>query len=136
MTGLRCLVLLAAWLAAGPALAEMVVYRFDPLHTQVWWEVRHFGTSIHRGRFDAAPQGSIGIDRAAGRGEVSLTLATASVSSGVPALDTMIRGPGFLASAANPSAYFVATRFSFAGDAPSEVRGEFTLRGVSHPLSL
>jgi polyisoprenoid-binding protein YceI len=136
MSGLRCLAVLAALLAAGPALAEMVVYRFDPLHSRVWWEVRHFGTSTHRGRFDAAPQGSIGIDREARRGEVSLTLDTASVSSGMPALDTMIRGQGFLASAANPSAWFVATRFTFAGEAVAEVRGEFTLRGISQPLSL
>jgi polyisoprenoid-binding protein YceI len=98
--------------------------------------VRHFGTSTHRGRFDAAPQGVIGIDRDAGRGEVSLSLETASVSSGVPALDTMIRGNGFLASEANPNAYFVASRFRLAGGAPGEVRGEFTLRGVSQPLSL
>jgi polyisoprenoid-binding protein YceI len=136
MSGLRCVVVLAALLAAGPALAEMVVYRFDPLHSRVWWEVRHFGTSTHRGRFDAAPQGVIGIDRDAARGEVSLSLQTASVSSGVPALDAMIRGNGFLASEANPNAYFVASRFRFDGGAPAEVRGEFTLRGVSQPLSL
>jgi polyisoprenoid-binding protein YceI len=136
MTRWRRVALLAGLLAASAARAEMVIYRFDPQHSRVWWEVRHFGTSTHRGRFDAAPQGSIGIDREARQGQVSLSLATASVSSGVPALDTVIRGNGFLASAANPDAYFVATRFRFDGAAVAEVRGEFTLRGMSHPLSL
>ena len=123
-------------LAALPALAEPVSYSFDPAHSKVWWEVRHFGTSTHRGRFDAAPQGSITIDREAARGQVSLSVDTSSVSSGVPLLDTMIRGANFLGSAAHPLAYFVATQFKFDGSRVAELRGEFTLRGVSAPLGL
>jgi len=132
----RLLLLMMSLLPALPALAQPVSYSFDPAHSRVWWEVRHFGTSTHRGRFDAAPQGSISIDREAGRGEVSLSLETGSVSSGVAALDTMIRGAGFLASGSHPSAYFVASQFKFDGARVAELRGEFTLRGVSRPLSL
>jgi polyisoprenoid-binding protein YceI len=123
-------------LAAAPALAEPVNYSFDPAHSKVWWEVRHFGTSTHRGRFDAAPQGSISIDREAGRGQVSLSVETGSVSSGVAALDTMLKSGSFLASASHPSAYFVASQFKFDAGKVAELRGEFTLRGVSRPLSL
>jgi len=133
----RVLVLLAAsLLAALPAAAQPVSYSFDPAHSRVYWEVRHFGTSTHRGRFDAAPQGNISIDRAAGRGEVSLSINTTSVSSGVPALDTMIRGASFLASGSHPAAYFVASQFKFDAGKVAELRGEFTLRGVSRPLGL
>jgi polyisoprenoid-binding protein YceI len=130
------LLLMLGLLPAWPALAQPVSYSFDPAHSKVWWEVRHFGTSTHRGRFDAAPQGSISIDRAAGRGDVSLSIDTTSVSSGVAALDTMIRGGSFLASGSHPSAYFVASQFKFDGQRLAELRGEFTLRGVSRPLSL
>ncbi len=130
------LLLPALLLAAVPAWAEPVNYAFDPVHSRVYWEVRHFGTSTQRGRFDAAPQGSITIDREAARGQVSLSVDTSSVSSGVPALDTMIRSANFLASAAHPQAYFVATQFKFDGARVTELRGEFTLRGVSAPLGL
>ncbi|HEV7912526.1 MAG TPA: YceI family protein [Albitalea sp.] len=128
---------LAALLAAPPriAFAEPVRYVLDPSHTRVWWETRHFGTSTHRGRFDSV-EGSIVLDRGAGYGEVSISIQTASVSSGVPALDNVLRGAGFLASQAHPTAYFVASRLRFDGEHLSELRGEFTLRGISRPLSL
>jgi polyisoprenoid-binding protein YceI len=130
--------LVAAVLAALPAaatLAEPVRYAIDAAHTQVWWETRHFGTSTQRGRFENV-EGSIVIDREAGRGQVSMSIATASVSSGVPALDKVLRGSGFLAADAYPSAYFVADRLRFDGERVAGLRGEFTLRGVSRPLEL
>jgi polyisoprenoid-binding protein YceI len=131
-----------AWAAAALAAAFVrtasaapVTYLLDPSHTRVHWEVRHFGTSTHRGRFDSV-NGSIVIDRAAGRGDVSISIATASVSSGVPALDTVLRSASFLAAEEHPTAYFVASRLSFDGERLGELRGEFTLRGVSRPLLL
>jgi polyisoprenoid-binding protein YceI len=120
---------------ARPALAQPVNYALDPSHTKVYWETRHFGTSTHRGRFDSV-EGSIVLDRDAGRGEVSISIATASISSGVPALDKVLRGSSFLASDAHPAAYFVASRLRFDGERVSDLTGEFTLRGVSRPLTL
>src|SRR5262249_26910033 len=107
----------AALLAATAfwARAEPVTYAIDASHTRVWWETRHFGTSTQRGRFDDVA-GSIVIDREQGRGEVSISIATGSVSSGVPALDRILKGSGFLDAAAYPTAYFVATRLRFDGD--------------------
>jgi polyisoprenoid-binding protein YceI len=58
------------------------------------------------------------------------------VSTGVPVFDARIRAADLLASEAFPEAFFVATRFTFDGERITEVRGEFTLRGVSQPLSL
>ena len=129
--------IVAAFIAccAASGRAEPVTYLFDAQHTQVQWETRHFGTSTQRGRF-VSVEGSIVIDWQAGRGDVSVSIATADVSSGVPALDAMLRGAGFLASDRFPAAYFVARQLRFEGDRLQEVRGEFTLRGVSQPLSL
>jgi polyisoprenoid-binding protein YceI len=121
--------------SAGAALAEPVTYAVDAAHTRVWWEARHFGTSTQRGRFDDVA-GNIVLDREGARGEVSFTIATGSVTSGVPALDRMLKGNGFLAADAHPSAYFIANRLHFDGERLAGVRGEFTLRGVSRPLEL
>jgi polyisoprenoid-binding protein YceI len=133
LLSISCAVLVAAH--AAPAAAEPATYAIDASHTKVYWETRHFGTSTHRGRFDRV-DGNIQLDRNSGLGEVSISIDTASVSSGVPALDTVLRGGNFLASDAHPTAYFVSRGLHVERGQVQELRGEFTLRGVSRPLSL
>lgn len=135
MKVLRSILLAASIMSALAAHAEPVTYAIDASHTKVYWEVRHFGTSTHRGRFDTV-EGSIVLDRERSNGEVSISIATGSVSSGVPALDKILRSGSFLATDAYPTAYFVAKQLRFDGDHVNSLRGEFTLRGVSKPLSL
>ena len=128
----------AALIAAGTVRAETLAFTLDPAHTRVHWETRHFGTSTQRGRFDRV-EGSVRIDRSdrgERHGDVSISIATGSVSSGVPALDSVLRGSDFLAATAHPTAFFVASELRFDGERLAEVRGEFTLRGVSRPLAL
>ncbi|HEY0857831.1 MAG TPA: YceI family protein [Albitalea sp.] len=131
----RAIAWAALLLASSAAPAAPVVYAIDAAHTQVLWEARHFGTSTQRGRF-AQIEGHIAIDRDSGDGEVSISIATGSVSSGVAALDGMLRSRHFLASEDHPTAYFVARRLRFDGAGLQELHGEFTLRGVSRPLTL
>jgi len=122
-------------LAATGAPAQPATYVLDPAHSFVHFEVLHFGTSTSRGRFGPVA-GEVTLDRAAGRGEVSLRIATASVNTGLPVFDARLRQADLLASTEFPEAYFVASQFRFDGPRLAEVRGEFTLRGVSQPLSL
>lgn len=120
----------------APALqAQPVSYRLDPSHTKVHWEISHFGTSTTRGRFDDI-SGSLDLDATNGTGEVSIAVQTASVNTGVAPLDGVLRRRSYLASNEHPVAYFVARQWRWQRGAPLEVRGEFTLRGVSMPLSL
>jgi len=121
--------------AALAATAQPAVYVLDPDHSFVSFEVLHFGTSTLRGRFGPL-SGAVAIDRAARTGSVSLRIATASVSTGLPAFDARLRQSDLLASEAYPQAYFVASRFGFDGDAVAAVNGEFTLRDVSQGLEL
>jgi polyisoprenoid-binding protein YceI len=131
---LCCLVALAPW-AAAPAWAQPAHYTFIPEQTWVHAEVLHFGTSTIRARFGPL-QGHVMIDRAAQRGELGLRIATAGVSTGLRVFDARLRERDLLASEEHPEAFFVARQFRFDGDAVAELRGEFTLRGVSEPLSL
>lgn len=136
MKPLNLLAFVAVALAGvGPVRADPITYTIDTAHTRVYWETRHFGTSTHRGRFDRV-QGHIALDRDAGTGDVSISIPTGSVSSGVPALDGVLRGAGFLATEAHPVAYFVSRELRFEAGRLTELRGEFTLRGVSRPLTL
>lgn len=127
--------LFAAVGAAQAQPAEPASYSLDPTHTFVHWEVLHTGTSTIRGRFDRS-SGSVQFDARAQRLDVSIAIDTASVNSGVPLLDTLLRSESMLASTANPQAYFTARSARFEGEIPREVGGEFTLRGVSQPLTL
>jgi polyisoprenoid-binding protein YceI len=127
--------LLLSLVAAGGAAAEPLTYRFDPALSFVHFELMHFGTSTIRGRFGPV-EGSVTLDRAAGQGELSLRIPTTTLDTGLGIFNARIREPDMLATEAWPEAYFVASRFRFDGGALAEVRGEFTLRGVSQPLSL
>lgn len=115
--------------------AAIPTWTLDPTHTFVHWEVVHMGTSTIRGRFGKAT-GNVQFDAKAQRLDVSISIDTASVSSGVPVLDALLKGSAMLDVAANPQAFFVARSATFDGEVPREVRGEFTLRGVSQPLTL
>ena len=120
---------------AAAAVADPPGYALDPTHTFVHWEVVHMGTSTIRGRFDRSI-GNVQFDAKAQRLDVGISIDTASVNSGVKVLDTLLRGESMLASSANPQAYFTARGARFEGEVPREIRGEFTLRGISQPLSL
>lgn len=126
---------LASLQGADDAVAAPVVYALDPEHSFVHFEVQHFGTSTSRGRFGPV-SGEVTLDRTAGRGEVGLRIATAGVDTGMAVFNARLRQPDLLASGEFPEAFFVARNFRFDGDRVAEVRGEFTFRGVSQPLSL
>jgi polyisoprenoid-binding protein YceI len=113
-----------------------VLYRFDPTHTFVSFELLHFGTSTLRGRFGPL-NGEATLDRTARKGRVQVEIDTSQVSTGVAALDARLKEGDMLAVQSHPRAYLVAERVEFddAGHVTA-LRGEFTLRGVSMPLTL
>ena len=120
---------------ALPAWAEPVSYTLDPSHSWVQFEIVHFGTSTIRGRFGPA-QGVVTLDRAAGRGEVGVSVATDSVSTRLLPVDSRLNRADMLSTAEHPTAWFVARQLRFEGERLVELRGEFSLRGVSQGLTL
>lgn len=131
--GLKLAAVLA--LASGAAASHAADYTLDPGHTFVHWEVLHMGTSTTRGRFDKAA-GAVSFDGAARRIDASITVDTASVSTGLQAFDNVLRGAPLLAAKDHPQAFFTARQALWNGDAPQALQGEFTLRGISQPLTL
>lgn len=115
--------------------AQPVVYNFMPQASFVHFEVLHFNTSTSRGRFGPV-QGAVTLDPTAQRGELSLRIPSASVDTGLRIFDARLRQADLLASEAHPEVFFVASQFRFEGQRLLEVRGEFTWRGHSQPLSL
>ncbi len=124
----------AALTVFGTAHAESATYAIDPTHTFVTFEVRHFGTSTNRGRFDKK-EGSVMLDKAAKTGRVEVTIDTNSINTGTEALNTHLKKE-FFVSAEFPTAKFVGDKFSFDGEKITEVTGNLTLHGVTKPVTL
>jgi polyisoprenoid-binding protein YceI len=122
--------------APAPGLSDLPDYSLDLTHTFVHWEVQHMVTSTLRGRFDRS-NGSVRFDPKTQQIDVTITVDTASVNSGVPVLDGLIRNSSSMLDVATfPQATFTARRARFDGEVPRDVDGELTLRGISQPLTL
>ena len=117
------------------AQAEAVTYLLDPNHTSVLFEIKHFGTSTNRGRFDKK-EGSVTIDRAAKTGKVEVTFDIDSVNTGVAHLNASIKGGNLMKAAEFPTAKFVGDRFTFDGEKVASVAGTLTMLGKTQPVTL
>jgi polyisoprenoid-binding protein YceI len=128
----------AAMLAimAGAALADPVTYTVDPGHTYPSFEADHFGgLSVWRGKFDKS-SGTIVIDKAKGSGTVEVTVDTASIDFGHPKLNEHAKSAEMFDVAKYPTATYKGTLTNFKNGAPTQVDGQFTLHGVTKPLTL
>jgi len=124
-----------AALSAAGALAAPEEFNVDPTHTYPAFAVRHLGISTQRGRFDATT-GRILIDRAAKTGSIDIAIDTTSVSTGSPKIDVTLRGEDFFNVGKHPKMYFKSTSVEFDGDRPKSARGDFTLLGVTRPVTV
>ena len=123
----------AALVALTVAHAEPVNYKIDSDHTYVHWEVRHFGTSTNRGRWDRK-EGMITIDREAKSGSAEVRIDLTSLSTGFSTFNEHLSGKNFFKGSAE--AVFIGTKFSFDGDKVSAVEGELSLLGKTNPVTL
>lgn len=128
------LLALAATLSTA-ALAAPETYVIDGNHTLPRFSYSHFGYSTQLSRFDKA-SGKIVIDRAAKTGSVNVTIATASVDTGLPLFNEHIQAEDFLDTAQYPTATFTSSKVNFDGDRIASVDGTLTLKGVSKPVTL
>lgn len=128
--------LLASLIAvAGLAQAESATYAIDPTHTYATFEMRHFGTSTNRGRFDKK-EGSVQLDKAAKTGKVEITIDMNSIDTGFSKFDSHLKSAEIFDAAKFPSAKFVSTKFNFAGDKVASIDGDLTLKGKTAPVTL
>lgn len=128
--------LAAASVAAVAATgAQAATYAIDPNHTAVIFEVDHFGATTNRGRFPGK-EGKVEFDRAAKTGKADIVVDVAALNTGVAPFNKHLMSADFFNSEQNPTARFVADKFSFNGDKVSEVAGQLTLLGKTHPVTL
>ena len=123
-------------LVAGYAVAAPVTYQVDPSHTYPSFEADHFGgLSIWRGKFDRS-SGTIVLDKDKGTGTVDVTVDTTSIDFGMPKLNEHTMSAEMFDVAKYTTATFKGTLGGFKDGVPTQVQGDFTLHGVTHPLTL
>ena len=128
---------LAALLGAASSLAAAapVTYEIDPDHTYPSFEADHMGVSVWRGKLNKS-SGTVIFDRGAGAGSVAVTIDLASIDFGQDALNQWAIGTKFFDIAKFPTATYRGDLAGFSGGAPTKIRGELTLHGVTRPVEL
>ena len=123
----------------GAALAPLAFsqenYRVDPLHTVTTFSVSHLGLSLQRGSFGRTT-GMVMLDRAARTGSIDVAIDAASVTSGSPSRETMLKGEDYFNVAQFPVITFKSTHMKFDGDSLVGCDGELTMRGITRPVTL
>jgi polyisoprenoid-binding protein YceI len=126
---------IVALLAAASTAAFAEKYNIEPNHTFPSFEADHMGISVLRGKFTKS-SGSITLDRAAKNGTADITIDTGSIDFGHAKLNEHAKTKDMFNVEQFPIAHFKGTSMKFDGDRPVAVQGEFTLLGVTKPLTL
>lgn len=128
-------IVLTCLLAASATSALADTYNIEPGHTYPSFEADHMGISVWRGKFTKT-SGTIVLDRAAKTGAVDITVDTSSVDFGHAKMNEKARGKDLFDVAHYPTATFKSKSVRFNSDMPVAIDGEFTLLGVTKPLTL
>lgn len=121
---------------AVSAFAAPEKYNIDPGHTYPSFEADHNGgMSLWRGKFNSS-SGSVTLDTAARTGSVDVTIQMASIDFGHERMNTHAMGADMFDVAKFPVATYKGTISKWNGDAPAEVDGQLTMKGVTRPVKL
>ena len=130
------LAILSMGTLATAALAAPAKYDIDAEHSYPSFEADHFGgMSVWRGKFNKTT-GTVVLDREAKTGTVDVTIELASVNTGHEKLNGHLKSAEFFDVEKFPTATYKGTLASFKDGAPTEVKGELTLHGVTKPVTL
>lgn len=126
------------WVGAAeqPGAVAAGANTLDPVHSSVHFRVKNRGVAYVYGRFDAI-SGSMTFDPAKPEsGALSLDVNVESVNTNAPKRDQHLRSGDFFNAAQFPKATFVSNSFKKSGEQRFEVVGDFTLHGVTRPLTV
>lgn len=119
-----------------PAFAAAEVYRFDPVHTQIWFGADHQRFSHPLGRL-RVKDGWFQFDDkdwSASRVDVSIDLASADL--GDAKWNEAVKGGAFLDVERQPVARYVSRSVEKKDDAHGVIRGDLHLRGETLPVDV
>jgi polyisoprenoid-binding protein YceI len=138
---------LALVLVAGPAIATTEpaapsppagAYALDKAHTSVTFRVNHLGFSHYTARFESV-EGKLRFDPAAPAAmAVEATIDPLSLALNTPpaGFHDELMGKGWFEARLFPAITFKSTKVAVTGANTARVTGDFTLHGVTRPVTL
>ncbi|OAG77328.1 hypothetical protein Amal_01579 [Acetobacter malorum] len=122
--------------ATAPQDVQAGTYQVETSHTQVTFSLLHFGFTQYSGLFSGAT-GSLTFDPAhPATSKLSVSIPVASVQTTSAKLTDELHGADWFDAARYPTATFVSTKVVPTGAGSAAVTGNFTLHGVTKPLTL
>jgi polyisoprenoid-binding protein YceI len=110
-------------------------WTIDPVHSQVTFSIRHLMISTVRGRFNVL-RGSINIDEQnLAQSWVDAEVDAASVDTREAQRDAHLRNADFFDVEKYPTISFKSTKVEHADGPDYKVTGDFTMHGVTRPVT-
>lgn len=118
-----------------PTLAAAQVYKLDPSHSFVVWQISHMGFSTQTGKWPA--NGTITLDQAnLQNSKVDVVIKIADIVTGITKLNEHLESAGFFDAAKYPTAKFTSSKVDVTGKDTANVEGMLTVRGITKPVTL
>jgi polyisoprenoid-binding protein YceI len=111
-------------------------YRIDRAHSVIGFAIKHYEISLVRGRFQDFSGTILYDDKDITKSSVEFTAKIESINTGVDRRDAHLRTADFFDVAKFPDMTFKSTRIERKGQDQFVLHGDFTLRGVTKPISL
>jgi polyisoprenoid-binding protein YceI len=130
------IVLLALSFVSTPTMAAEYVIDKKGMHASIQFRIMHLGYSWLWGRFNDF-DGEFTYDRNnANASKIEVIINTSSIDSNHAERDKHLRGDEFLEVEKFPQSSFVSTSFNMNEDGSGELKGDFTLHGVTKPITI
>jgi polyisoprenoid-binding protein YceI len=127
---------LASSLTLLGGMAHAGDWEVDPAHVSASFSVRHMMVSTVRGEFDKVSGNVVLDDASPAKSSIEIVIDAASVDTRNAQRDAHLKSPDFFDVAKNPKLTFKSTKIEKAGKGKYKVTGDFTMRGVTKPLTL
>lgn len=133
---LLTLALLNLLLLVAPVKAADYVIDTEKAHAFIQFKIKHLGYSWLLGRFNRF-DGEFSYDeKNPSAASIRVNIDPASIDSNHAERDKHLRGKDFLHVDKYPEARFVSTSFEEKGDGKAVLKGQFTLHGVTRPMTI
>lgn len=130
------IVLLALSLASANVIADEYVIDKKGMHAFIQFKISHLGYSWLWGRFNDFNGEFVFDKNNPSASKIEVTINTKSVDSNHAERDKHLRSDEFLDVERYPQSKFVSTSFMLNEDGTGELKGNFTLRDITKPITI
>jgi len=122
--------------SAEPAPRGAEIYDVDPVHTSLWFRIKHLNVAYFYGRFNDVSGTFAFDDSDPTQNRFDITAQATSIDTAHKGRDDHLRSEEFFAVEKHPTITFQSRSVKALGKDEFEVEGALTLRGITKPLTV